>query len=86
MTCIQHYNSPLGGILLAADDTGLTGLWFDGAKYFADKLYKSVIPRAVRLSEAPSYGMPIQYYDKRSKGAAAYDDLTKEFLKKNRRK
>ena len=55
-------------------------------KYFADKLYKSVIPRALRLSEAPSYGMPIQYYDKRSKGAAAYDDLTKEFLKKNRRR
>lgn len=54
-------------------------------KYFADKLYKTVIPRAVRLSEAPSYGMPIQYYDKRSKGAAAYDDLAKEFLKKNRR-
>lgn len=55
-------------------------------KYFADKLYKTAIPRAVRLSEAPSYGMPIQYYDKRSKGAAAYDDLTKEFIKKNRRK
>lgn len=54
-------------------------------KYFADKLYKTVIPRAVRLSEAPSYGMPIQYYDKRSKGAGAYDDLAKEFLKKNRR-
>ncbi|MEE1054232.1 MAG: AAA family ATPase [Acutalibacteraceae bacterium] len=54
-------------------------------KYFANKLYKSVIPRAVRLSEAPSYGMPIQYYDKRSKGAAAYDDLAKEFLKKNKR-
>ena len=55
-------------------------------KYFADKLYKTAIPRAVRLSEAPSYGMPIQYYDKRSKGAAAYYDLTKEFIKKNRRK
>lgn len=54
-------------------------------KYFADKLYKTAIPRAVRLSEAPSYGMPIQYYDKRSKGASAYDDLAKEFLKKNRR-
>ena len=54
-------------------------------KYFAAKLYKTVIPRAVRLSEAPSYGMPIQYYDKRSKGAAAYDDLAKEFLKRNRR-
>ncbi len=32
------YKSPLGGILVAADDTGLTGLWFDGAKYFADRL------------------------------------------------
>ena len=38
MTFIQHYSSPLGGILLAADETGLTGLWFDGEKYFADKL------------------------------------------------
>ena len=55
-------------------------------KYFADKLYKTAIPRAVRLSEAPSYGMPIQYYDKRSKGANAYNDLAKEFLKKNRRR
>ncbi len=54
-------------------------------KYFANKLYKTPIPRAVRLSEAPSYGMPIQYYDKRSKGAEAYNDLAKEFLKKNRR-
>lgn len=54
-------------------------------KYFASKLYKTAIPRAVRLSEAPSYGMPIQYYDKRSKGASAYNDLSKEFLKKNRR-
>ena len=38
MTYTQHYNSPLGDILLAADKTGLTGLWLDGAKYFADNL------------------------------------------------
>ena len=38
MTFIQHYRSPLGGILLAADEAGLTGLWFDGEKYFADHL------------------------------------------------
>ncbi len=38
MTYIQHYHSPLGGILLAADEIGLTGLWFDGEKYFADNL------------------------------------------------
>lgn len=54
-------------------------------KYFAGKLYKSAIPRAVRLSEAPSHGKPIQYYDARSKGSEAYNDLTKEFLKRNRR-
>ena len=35
MTYIQHYDSPLGGLLLAADEDGLTGLWFDGQKYFA---------------------------------------------------
>ena len=35
MTYTQHYDSPLGGILLTADDVGLTGLWFDGQKYFA---------------------------------------------------
>ncbi len=54
-------------------------------KFFGKKLYSSVIPRAVRLSEAPSYGMPIQYYDKKSKGAEAYDALAKEFIRANRR-
>ena len=38
MIYTQHYESPLGGILLAADDTGLTGLWFEGQKYFARTL------------------------------------------------
>mgnify|MGYP004501649559 FL=1 len=38
MIYTQHYESPLGGILLAADETGLTGLWFDGEKYYADNL------------------------------------------------
>ena len=52
-------------------------------KYFQDKVYKQVIPRNVKLSEAPSYGMPIVEYDARSKGAKAYDKLAKEFLKKN---
>lgn len=54
-------------------------------KYFAKALYGTVIPRTVRLSEAPSFGMPIQYYDKRSKGADAYNKLAKEFLKRNKR-
>ena len=53
-------------------------------KHFPDKLYKTVIPRNVRLSEAPSFGMPVMYFDKLSKGSRAYMDLAKEFLKKNR--
>ena len=52
-------------------------------RYFENKVYKTVIPRNVRLSEAPSYGMPISVYDPRSKGAKAYDKFVKEFLKKN---
>ena len=51
--------------------------------YFGDKVYKTVIPRNVKLSEAPSYGMPITVYDSRSKGAKCYDKFTKEFLKNN---
>ncbi len=50
-------------------------------KYFDDKVYKTVIPRNVRLSEAPSYGMPITIYDPKSKGAKCYEKLAKEFLK-----
>ena len=45
MTYTMHYNSPLGGILLAADEIGLTGLWFDGQKYFARTLSDEHIPR-----------------------------------------
>ena len=52
-------------------------------KYFEDKVYKTVIPRNVRLSEAPSYGMPITIYDPRSKGAKAYEKFAKELLKNN---
>ena len=52
-------------------------------KYFEDKVYKTVIPRNVRLSEAPSYGMPITEYDPRSKGAKSYQKFAKEFLKIN---
>ena len=52
-------------------------------KYFNDKVYKNVIPRNVKLSEAPSYGMPISMYDPRSKGAKSYEKFVKEFLKNN---
>ncbi len=52
-------------------------------RYFNDKVYKNVIPRNVKLSEAPSYGMPISLYDPRSKGAKSYEKFVKEFLKSN---
>lgn len=52
-------------------------------RYFQDKVFETVIPRTVRLSEAPSYGKPISMYDPLSKGARSYDKLVKEFLKKN---
>ncbi len=52
-------------------------------KYFNDKVYKNVIPRNVKLSEAPSYGMPISIYDPRSKGAKSYEKFVKEFIKNN---
>ena len=55
-------------------------------RFFPQKVYASVIPRNVRLSEAPSFGKPVYYYDKSSKGSVAYDDFAKEFLKKNNKK
>lgn len=54
-------------------------------KYFASKTFKTVIPRNVRISEAPSHGKPINYYDRGSKGAKAYAELAEEILKNNGR-
>lgn len=51
--------------------------------YFPDKIFKSVIPRNVKLSESPSHGKPILLYDIRSKGSLAYLDLAKELLLKH---
>ena len=51
--------------------------------YFGENVYKTIIPRNVKLSEAPSYGMPITVYDPRSKGSRSYEKFVKEFLKKN---
>lgn len=53
-------------------------------KHFGDKLYKTVIPRNVRLAEAPSHGLPVIHYDKHSSGAAAHLALAGEFLKRQR--
>lgn len=49
-------------------------------EYFRDKMFKSIIPRNIKLSEAPSYGLPIISYDIKSKGAESYIELAKEIL------
>lgn len=76
------------GILLTMYD-GRTNLTIQVAeevkKYFGKKVYKTVIPRNVRLSEAPSYGLPILAYDRTSRGAVAYGAVADEFLSKNGR-
>ena len=52
-------------------------------KHFKEKTYNISIPRSVRIAEAPSHGKPITEYDRTSRGALTYQDLAKEFLKRN---
>lgn len=56
----------------------------DVRAHFGDKVYKTIIPRNVRLSEAPSYGLPAIVYDMRSPGSRAYIDLAREILKREK--
>jgi chromosome partitioning protein len=51
-------------------------------EHFGEKLYRTVIPRNVRLAEAPSYGLPVLYYDKQSRGAKAYLALASELTRR----
>ena len=71
------------GILLTMYDkrNKLSGEVEDEARsYFKDKVYKNVVPRNVRLSEAPSHGMPVIFYDKTCPGSKSYINFTDEFL------
>jgi len=74
----------LEGVLLTMFD-GRTNLSLQVAeevkRYFRDKVYRTVIPRNVRLSEAPSHGKPITVYDPRSRGAEVYRELAEEVLR-----
>lgn len=56
----------------------------DVRKYFGDKVYNTVIPRCVRIAEAPSYGKPILVYDMKCSGSQAYISLAKEFLQREK--
>ena len=80
-----NYNPGLGicGILFTMYDNRLNvskQVVEEVAKYFPDQIFNTKIPRNVRLSEAPSYGKPVMYYDKSSKGALFYELLGKEIL------
>ncbi len=86
----QHYNKYLDieGVLLTMYDgrLNLTLQVVDEVKrFFPNKVYKSTIPRNVRLSEAPSFGQPVIAYDPSSKGAKGYMDLADEFIIQNSR-
>ncbi len=76
----------VGGVVLTMYD-GRTKLSKDVAQqvrdYFGDVAYRTVIPRSVRLSEAPSYGEPIEAFDPMSRGAIAYRHLGREFLERH---
>jgi len=76
-------NLVIEGVLLTMADyrTNLTKEVIQEVRnYFKDKVYQTVIPRNIRLSEAPSYGKPIALYDKDSVGAQKYEELSKEVL------
>ena len=78
----------IGGVLLTMFDAR-TKLSTDVAiqirNYFGEQVFRTVIPRSIRLSEAPSYGEPIELYDRMSPGAVAYRYVAIEFLKRHRR-
>ena len=76
-------NLEIQGVVLSMFD-GRTNLSIqvvdEVKKFFRGKVYRTIIPRNVRLAEAPSHGLPIMDYDPKSKGAIAYDELAEEFL------
>ncbi|MDN5361572.1 MAG: chromosome partitioning protein [Moorella sp. (in: firmicutes)] len=82
----RHLNPELEveGVVLTMFDprTNLSLQVVDEVKnHFPEKVFKTIIPRNVRLSEAPSYGQPISLYDPRSRGAEAYQELAREVIK-----
>lgn len=79
-------NLEIEGVLLTMFDsrTNLSNLVVDEVKkHFKDRVYKTMIPKNVRVAEAPSYGMPVIAYDEKSKGAVAYSNLAKEVHKRS---
>jgi len=74
------------GVLLTMADfrTNLSRQVIAEAKrFFKDKVYETIVPRSIRLSEAPGFGQPIFLYDNNSVGARKYSELVREFIEKN---
>ena len=89
-TVKRLYNSSITveGVLLTMYDSRLNltnQVVGEIKKYFADKVFRSTVPRSVRISEAPSYGEPICYYDKANRGTLAYQRVAEELLERNRK-
>lgn len=83
----KHYNSNLEitGILITMYNGRLNlslQVMDELKKYYAEKIFRTPVVRNVKLSEAPSYGEPIQYYDKYSKGCTAYNDIAQEIIER----
>lgn len=86
VTKLYNPNLQIEGVLLTMFDSRLNltvQVMSEIKKYFGPKVYATTIPRSVRLSEAPSYGLPIRGYDKLSRGAEQYAQFAREFLRKN---
>lgn len=83
----QHYNPELNvtGILITMHNSRLLlsmQVLSELKKYYEDKLFETTVSRNVRLSEAPGFGMPVYYHDKRSKGAEEYLAIAKELMQR----
>ncbi len=83
---LYNPNVEIEGVLLTMHDARLSltiQVMEEVKRFFPQKVFTTTIPRNVRLSEAPSYGKPIKYYDSSSKGAEAYDKLAAEIIELN---
>ncbi|MBE6048822.1 MAG: ParA family protein [Clostridium sp.] len=82
-------NLEVEGVLMTMYDyrTNLSNeVYKEVQKYFKELMFKSTIPRNIRLAESPSFGLPIMLYDEKCKGAESYLNFTKEFLERQHKK
>ena len=85
---LYNTNLELEGVLVTMYDSRINvtmQVVEEVKRFFPQKVYSTAIPRNVRVSEAPSFGKPIKYYDSKSRGSEAYDELALEVVAHNRR-